>query len=109
MSYLYSSIASLAVAILVFLLQSKIKENRLLKKEKEELKNQKDEAFRTGLLALLRVSLISAHEKYTDRGSISTHGYENWELMYKAYKGLGGNGMIDGMNEEIEELQIKSK
>lgn len=108
MEYVYSSIASLAVAILAFLLQQKLKEIKKLKKEKDELKNQKDEAFKSGLLALLRVALIEAHEKYMTKGHISTHGYQNWVLMYKAYTGLGGNGMIVAMNEDIEDLPIKN-
>lgn len=108
MEYVYSSIASLAVAILAFLLQQKIKQINQLKKEKEELKNQKDEAFKSGLLALLRVALIEAHEKYMGKEHISTHGYQNWVLMYKAYTGLGGNGMIVAMNDDIEKLPIKN-
>lgn len=108
MEYLYSSLASLAVAILAFLLQQKIKQINQLKKEKEELKNQKDEAFKSGLIALLRVALIEAHEKYMGKERISTHGYQNWVLMYKAYTGLGGNGMIVAMNEDIEDLPIKN-
>lgn len=107
MNYIYSSLASLAVAILAFLLQQKLKELKDLKKERDELKSKKDEAFKNGLLALLRVSLIEAHAKYMERGSISTHGYQNWGLMYEAYKELGGNGMIVSMNEEIENLTIK--
>lgn len=108
MTYIYSALASLAVAVLAFVLQQKIKQINELKKEKEELKQRKDEAFKTGLLALLRVALIDAHDKYMSRESISTHGFENWGLMYSAYKGLGGNGMIESMNKEIEELQIKN-
>lgn len=108
MQLLYSSLASLAVAILAFLLQSKMKQINELKKEKEELKNQKDQAFKSGLLALLRVALIDAHEKYMAKGYISTHGFQNWVLMYKAYVGLGGNGMIVAMNEDIEGLPIKN-
>lgn len=108
MEYFYTSAASLAVAVLAFILQSKIKQINQLKKEKEELENQRNEAFNTGLLALLRVALIDAHEKYMTKGYITTHGFENWGLMYSAYKGLGGNGMIEGMNAEIEELKIKT-
>lgn len=108
MEYIYSSLASLAVAILAFLLKQKIKEIKDLKKERDELKEKKDEAFKNGLLALLRVALIEAHSKYMARESISTHGFQNWGLMYEAYKSLGGNGMIVSMNEDIEALPIKS-
>ncbi len=108
MEYIYSALASLAVAILAFLLQQKIKEIKALKAERDELKSKKDEAFKNGLLALLRVSLIEAHSKYMTRGNISTHGYQNWALMFKAYTALGGNSMIIAMNDDIEKLPIKN-
>lgn len=108
MEYVFSAVASLAVAILAFLLQQKIKDNKQLKEEKEKLENQESNAVKNGILALLRVQLIEYHGKYTERMEISTHGYENWCLMYSAYVALGGNGMIVHMNEEIEDLHIKN-
>ena len=38
---------------------------------------------------------------------ISSKALESSLLMYKAYKALGGNGMIDHMEEEIQSLPIK--
>ena len=108
MQLVYSSLASLAVAILAFLLQQKIKQIKELQEEKKKLEEQEESAIKNGLIALLRVSLIEAHAKYTRRGRISTHGYQNWVLMYKAYTELGGNGKIVAMNEEIEKLPIKN-
>lgn len=108
MQLVYSSLASLAVAILAFLLQQKIKQIKELQEEKKKLEEQEESAIKNGLIALLRVSLIEAHAKYTRRESISTHGRQNWGLMYKAYTELGGNGMIVAMNEEIKKLPIKN-
>lgn len=36
-------------------------------------------------------------------------GYIIRVLMYEAYHQLGGNGMIDKMSEEIDELHLKRK
>lgn len=107
MEYIYSSIASLAVAILAFILKGKVKQVNKLKKEKEALENEKQSALLNGVLALLRVKLIEYHKRYTDDGEISTYGYENWGLMYEAYESLGGNGMVKKMNEEITEMHFK--
>lgn len=108
MEYIYSGLVSVAVALLTFLLQSVLKENSRLKKEKEEQMEKEENALKDGVLCLLRAELIKYHEKYMTEGSITMHGYQNWMLMYKAYKALGGNGMIDHMYQDIEELRMRS-
>ena len=107
MSYMLTGIVSIAVAMLTFLLQSVIKENRQLKKEKEEKLTEKQTALENGVVCLLRVKLIEYHAKYMKLGYITTHAIQNWLLMYDAYKSLGGNGMVDHMKVEIEELHIE--
>ena len=114
MQYIFTILTSVIAAMLVFILQSVIKENRNLKKEKEEaLKRQeqaqadKQNALEDGVVCLLRVKLIEYHSKYMHQDTISSNGFQNWMLMYNAYKGLGGNGMIEHMKEEIEELHIE--
>ena len=107
MELVYSALASLAVAVLSFVLQSVIRENRRLKKEHEDEYKQHWTAIKEGLQCMLRDTLIANHKKYMELGYISTHGLQNWLLMYKAYHALGGNGMIDHMKEEIEELPMK--
>lgn len=109
MSYIYSGIVSVAVAMLVFILQSVIRENRELKKKKESEETQHREALENGVLCLLRVKLIEYHSKYMEAGTISSNGYENWHLMYDSYTALHGNGMIEHMNEDIESLHIKCR
>lgn len=107
MAYILTIATSVASAMLVFLLQSQIKENRTLKQEKEQRDEVREKALENGVVCLLRVKLIEYHSKYMALGEISAHAYENWMLMYEAYKALGGNGMIDHMKCEIEELHFK--
>lgn len=75
------------------------------------LKNQKKDrdANTRGTMLLLRVQLINYHDRYMKQGSIPSYAYENFEEMYEAYHGLGGNGMITKMKEEIDELHIGAK
>lgn len=108
MGYVYTLLVSVASAVLAFILQSVIKENRELKRKQEEERSERDKALENGVVCLLRVKLIEYHSKYMKLGSISSHGFENWMLIYKSYKALGGNGMIEHMKEEIEELHIES-
>lgn len=114
MQYVFTVVTSVVAAMLVFILQSVIKENSKLKKEKEEAVQKKEQAeadkqtaLEDGVVCLLRVKLIEYHTKYMRQDTISSHGFQNWMLMYKAYKGLGGNGMIEHMKDEIEELHIE--
>lgn len=107
MNYIYSFVASTAVAVLAYILQLKIKEIRDLKKEKEDSTNTKQKALEDGVQCLLRVKLIEYHDKYMKEGDISSHGYENWSMMYKAYTNLNGNGMMKQMNDDINDLHIR--
>lgn len=104
---IFGGVISVAVAVLSFMLQSVIKENSQLKKAKEEADTKEYTAIKEGLQCMLRDRLIELHGKYAKRGTITAHGLQNWMLMYKAYKTLGGNGLIDHMEEEISELPIE--
>lgn len=75
------------------------------------LKEQKKErdANSRGTMLLLRVQLIEYHDKYTQQGEIPSYAYENFEEMFKAYRQLGGNGMVTKMHEEIQELHFSKK
>lgn len=114
MGYLITGLVSLAVAMLAFILQSVMKENHRLKqeqeqKEKEEKKLEADrmQALENGVVCLLRKELIADYEKWMDKGYITQNALEHGLLMYDAYKSLGGNGMVEQMKEEIQELPIK--
>lgn len=108
MSYIITGVVSLTVAILAFILQSVIRENRELRKNQEEAKCQKQQALENGVVCLLRAKLMEYHSKYTERQSVTSHGLQLWLQMYNAYKDLGGNGMVEHMREEIEELHIRN-
>ena len=113
MGYFISGLVSLVVGMMLFALQSTAKENKRLKeerkqKEAEEKKREEEtrRALEEGVLCILREMLIQSHSKYTKKRSISSKALESGLAMYKAYKGLGGNGMVDHMKDEIEELPI---
>lgn len=94
-------------AMLVFLLQQTIKENRRLKREKEECSTKREKALEEGVVCILRKHLMDEHEIWMQKGFITPKALESGLLMYKAYKSLGGNGMIDHMEEEIQALPIR--
>ena len=59
-----------------------------------------------GTKCLLRVKLIEYHDKYMEKKAIPSYALRNWVEMFNAYKRLGGNGMIDGMDHEVRSLPI---
>lgn len=99
---------SIVIPVLVFILQAEIKDNRRIRNERKEENQEREKGIQEGVVALLRTQLIDNHKKYMREGSIPSYAYENWVLMHKAYKALGGNGMIEHMNEEIEDLPIRA-
>lgn len=107
MDYLITILVSIVSGVLVFILQSVIRENRELKRKENETNANRDKALEDGMVCLLRKNLMDEHDTWTKKGYITSHALENDLLMYKAYKALGGNGMIDHMEVEIQELPIK--
>ena len=73
-----------------------------LLKEQKKVRSANSE----GTKCLLRVKLIEYHDKYMGKGSIPSYALRNWVEMFNAYKRLGGNGMIDGMDREVRALKI---
>ena len=73
-----------------------------LLKEQKKVRSANSE----GTKCLLRVKLIGYHDKYMGKGSIPSYALRNWVEMFNAYKRLGGNGMIDGMDREVRALKI---
>lgn len=86
-----------------------LKETKKESDKKEEIARKQLEANQLGTKCLLRQTLIDYHDKYTERGSITPHGYENLCEMIDAYEGLGGNGKVRKMSEETKALPIKER
>ena len=105
MEYLITLVLGLLSTYLGTKLKQKMKENDVLKQNI----NNKEKALENGVLCLLRVKLIEYHDGYMTEGKVPSYAFENWILMYEAYKMLGGNGMIDHMKNEMEELQFERR
>lgn len=77
---------------------------KLLKEQKKER-----DANARGTMLLLRVQLIEYHDRYVAKGSIPSYAYDNFCDMYNAYHDLGGNGMIEKMRKEIDNIHLDHK
>lgn len=102
-----STLFGLVSAMLAFILQQKMKEIKALKDKQDREKTQHEKAIEDGVVCILRKHLMDEHNFWMSKGYITSTALESGLLMYKAYKGLGGNGMIDHMEEEIQSLPIR--
>lgn len=67
----------------------------------------------TALVAAQKVVMIDRvrylGQRYINDGGITLADKENLEEMHKAYRALGGNGHLDTVMAEVEELPIIKK
>lgn len=109
MDYLITILISLVSGVLVFILQSVIRENRELKRKKDEETQERERALENGVRQLLSVRLEEMYDQYADSDSIPRRAYDRWMKLHKAYKGLHGNGTFDHMKIELDEKHIFNK
>lgn len=104
MEYIITGLVSIIAGIALFMLKQKMSENKELKRQKAEAEANRTKALENGVVCILRKHLMDEHECWMARGYITPKALESGLLMYEAYKDLGGNGMIDHMEEEIQDL-----
>lgn len=63
-------------------------------------------ALKAGLTAILRDRIVTAYYHYEERGSITLHGLENVNRMFKEYENLGGNGSVRKLVEDMNKLEV---
>ena len=60
-----------------------------------------------GQRCMLRAEMLSIYYKSKDAGDkVRQYEFENFVLMYLAYKALGGNSFIDEINEKVKKMEV---
>ena len=59
-----------------------------------------------GQRCLLRSEMLRIYYHNKDKGEIRQYEYENFVLLYEAYKKLRGNSFIDKIYEEVKKWKI---
>lgn len=59
-----------------------------------------------GTKCQLRSEMLHIYYRNIDDGKIRQYEYENFVMLYEAYKALGGNSFIDRIYEAVKELEI---
>lgn len=66
---------------------------------KEE--QQKNEAISNGVQALLRESIVSSYNKYSEKGFMPIYAKESLKKAYTAYAALGGNDVANELYHKM--------
>lgn len=91
--------------ITTFLVTRKITAIRA-RQEEQDIENS---ALKKGVQALLRANIIAIYNKYIEIGVIPIYERENLDHLYKEYKALGGNGVIEDLIEKLSVLPTPHK
>ncbi|MBO4391684.1 MAG: hypothetical protein J5816_00100 [Clostridia bacterium] len=59
-----------------------------------------------GQRCLLRSEMLRIYYHNRDKGEIRQYEYENFVLLYEAYKRLKGNSFIDKIYEEVKKWKV---
>ena len=101
-----SIVSSVVSAMLVFILQGCIRENRKLKREKQEQHANEQLSIARGLRGILKKELKEIYIKYEDSPTIPADDFETWTDMFDSYEGLHGNGTFKKMDTEVRKKHI---
>jgi hypothetical protein len=109
--YIPSAISALITAAFTFFCSrvfsrwnKRIKEKEAAEDAKEMQRQAEQEAIRAGLQAVLRDRIIERYSHYEEKGRMPVYAMENVTKMYEAYHGLGGNGTITKLYNELMKL-----
>lgn len=73
-------------------------------KKRIDLLEIQETATKNGTKALLRSAIVDQYEKYIKRGYFPLYSRENVDELYKEYKTLLGNGVIDVLLQKLYAL-----
>jgi hypothetical protein len=72
-------------------------------------KNDKYEALKLGVQALLRDKLYDKYDKYTELGYAPIRARENFENIWLQYHNLGKNGVMDDIHKKFMSLPTEKE
>jgi hypothetical protein len=61
-----------------------------------------------GVKCQLRNDMLHIYYRHKDTEKIRQYEYENFVMLYEAYKALGGNSFIDKIYKEVQEFGVES-
>ena len=74
-----------------------------------EVERKKNEAIAEGVQSLLRESIVSNYNRYSEKGCCPIYAKESIKKVYHAYHDLGGNDVATGLYKELLEMPAEAK
>ena len=62
--------------------------------------------IKRGQLCQLRSEMLRIYYHNREKEEIRQYEYENFSMMYEAYKALGGNSFIDKIKKDVEKWEV---
>ena len=72
-----------------------------LLRDQIQAEQAKNEAIAEGVQSLLRESIVSNYNRYSDRGYCPIYAKESMKKVYKAYHNLGGNDVATELYTKV--------
>ena len=66
------------------------------------------QTIREGVKCLLRSEILHIYHKSKDNRALRQYEAENFCMLYKAYKALGGNSFVDEIYEQTTEWRVNT-
>lgn len=85
------------------------KEQRKKALEEEQERKKENAAMKSGILAILRDSIIQADVRLTEQGFATVHQKDSLQMMYESYHRLGGNGIVTQSFNHIKSIPIMTE
>jgi hypothetical protein len=76
--------------------------------KKYKASTAKAELVGEGVKCLLRSDMLHIYYRHKDAEKIRQYEYENFIMLYDAYKALGGNSFIDKIYKEVQTWEVIS-
>lgn len=77
----------------------------IIKPIREKLFDQK--SSKEGQKCILRAEMLEIYYDGKDHGNkVRQYKYENFVMLYAAYKALGGNSFIDQINDKVKSMEV---
>lgn len=94
-------IINIASGVILAICTATLNKARSERDKGREEREKKEKAISDGLQALLRESIVSAYNKYTDKGFCPIYAKESLKKAYKSYADLGGNDVATGLYRKL--------
>lgn len=74
---------------------------------KLKAETKKNKALNNAVQSLLRDRLIEKYRQFKSKGQMTILDKENIDHLYTEYRNLGGNGTVEELYEDMEDIEIK--